>query len=849
MSKSVKNSATCADTICLGVLNPDSRPDANQPVLYLGEAAILNVRLVNATGSDIALKSGVALEIFFQSLDVNPGNCKINLPGWTLTPKQYSLSLAYSAGSSATWGQGDANALAFQISGVQSGLSQATAGFFQVNFSGLPGGNVPGRLKMPLSLIAAPQPGNADLDIAVGLGEGGIIYVSQAGDGLIENRLLLNIINNGAHALFAGTPGQEGKPKISVSFVYGSTAGALAPDADKSAPQTGSAWTIKARESISEGNSWFPTDPDPAGKADDPVWLFQPDQNNHQLIGTGASAAVQFEFDHVISQTVPGITLMYIQFSGFKKDDHTLYNDRLFVLSISKEYLPAPGLLRFSSAVTKILINSSSQQVSIPLFWSMTGVSKIVLEFSSTVAPNIPDVTLPYGGTQPALQFGQYTLRFQGVACSGSLSVTCRAYDANGNDLNDLQQAVTIDFPPVVTAYTGDIQADGSLLLQWTTGGAIGATIAFSSDSLVPSGKMTVPAPQRPLLDNDYYALTAKGGRQNENSVPCTFKVMKFIPLDSIQVGRFPLDITVSPKGDYAFVVNASDNTVSVIEIGSAPPFKVLSPAIGIGNGAWTIGVSPKSDYVFVISSGSTSNTVSLISIKNGPPFQVLPDVIKVGGDFNSIAFTPDGNYALITNNYGSDVSVILLKNGPPFQVLPSVGIANGSQGIGISPKGDYAFVAGNSGTNILSVIEISGGGIFKALPQTISVGNGPSNIAFTPDGNYVLVTNYKDWSVSVIDLRSGAPFKVLTTIGVGCSAVIIAVSPKGDYAIVPDTHGSTMSVIEIGIGPSFKTLPAVGVGFGPSKVAFSPNGNFTFISSTGNDNVTVFGPESVSAF
>ncbi len=28
--------ATCADTICLSVLNPDSKPDANQSVFYLG---------------------------------------------------------------------------------------------------------------------------------------------------------------------------------------------------------------------------------------------------------------------------------------------------------------------------------------------------------------------------------------------------------------------------------------------------------------------------------------------------------------------------------------------------------------------------------------------------------------------------------------------------------------------------------------------------------------------------------------------------------------------------------------------------------------------------------------------
>ncbi len=521
MRVSAKDSATCADTICLSVLNPDSKPAANQPVFYLGEAAVLNVRLVNATGSDLALKSGVVLDIFFQSLDVAPAGCKITLPGWTLTPKQYSLSLAYTDASPSTWGQGDANALAFSIAGVQSGMTQATAGFVQINFTGLSGNNVPARLKMPLSLIAAPSPGKVDLDISVGLGDEGVVYVSQSGGDLIENRLLLNIINKGEQTLFSGTPGKEGTPKIFVSFVYGSTPGALAPDADKSAPQAGSAWNIKGKKSFSaEGYGWHPTDPDPSGNATDPVWLLQPDQNNHHLIGTGAAAAVQFEFDHVISQTAPGITLMHIQFSGFIKDDHTGYNDKLFVLPITKEYLPAPSLIRFSSEITKISAKSSSEELSIPLFWSMTGVSKIVLESSSAVIPNIPDVTIPYSGSQPPLQYDRYALKFSGVECSGSLLVTCRAYDAYGNDLNDLQQTVTIDFPPAATLYTGDIQADGSLLLQWNTQGATGVTFAFSANPFNLSGKMTIPNPPMPLLNNDYYALTAKGGGQNEHSAP-----------------------------------------------------------------------------------------------------------------------------------------------------------------------------------------------------------------------------------------------------------------------------------------------------------------------------------------
>ena len=797
------NTATCADTICLSVLNPDSKPDPNQPVFYLGEAAVLKVRLVNATGNDIALKSGATLEIFFLALDVNLAACKIALPGWTLTSKQYSLSLAYTAGSPGTWGQGDANALAFQITGVQSSRSQATTGFFQVSFSGLTGNNIPGRLKMPLGLIAAPKDGNADLNLDVRLGDGGIIYVSQPDGSMVENRLLLNIVNMGAQELFSGTPGKEGTPMISVSFVYGSSPGALAPDDDKSAPQAGSAWNIKCIQSITDGNDWRPTDPD-AAKLSDPVWVLKPDQNNHQLIGTGDSAAIQFEFDHVISKNAPDITLMYILFSGFRKNDTKDYNDKLFVLPITKEYLPNPGLLRFSSEVTNITINSSSQEVSIPLLWSMTGVSQIVLKCGSTVTPIIPDLIITYDGTQPALQQDQYTLKFQGVKFSGDLTITCSAYGTNGSFINDSQQTITFDFPPVVTLYTGDIQPDGSLLLTWTTEGAAKVTILSTDYDANGSTKIPMKSGE-PLLDNPYYAITAHGV-PGEDSGPYEFRFKKWAVIgDPISAGKTSHSgVAVSPNGHFAFVTNLGDNTVSVIDLRNGPPFNVLPQAIGVGKQPSNIAVSPNGHFAFV--SNKYDFYVSVIDLRNGPPFNVLPQAIGVGEMPNDIVVSPKGDSAFVANYLSNSVSVIDLRNGPSFNVLPQeINLGSFAWSIVVSPNGHFAFVTGKD-DNTVSVIDLHGPPFYA--PQTIDVGNDPVSIAVSPNGGYVFVANSKDNTVSVIDLLSGQPFKVLPqAIGVGFAPISIAVSPNGGYVFVANQDGNTISVIG---GVSVRAFPFI---------------------------------------
>ncbi len=132
---------------------------------------------------------------------------------------------------------------------------------------------------------------------------------------------------------------------------------------------------------------------------------------------------------------------------------------------------------------------------------------------------NIQDKCISYLGVQPALQYDQYTLEFSGHCKRRNLLVTCKAYnDANDCDtplpqssLSVLQFTVDIDFPPLVTAYTGEVQADGSLKLQWTTDGATSVMLKGTGMIYGPNVGTTIDNPEFPLLNNDYYSLVAKG--------------------------------------------------------------------------------------------------------------------------------------------------------------------------------------------------------------------------------------------------------------------------------------------------------------------------------------------------
>src|SRR5262249_47336007 len=143
------------------------------------------------------------------------------------------------------------------------------------------------------------------------------------------------------------------------------------------------------------------------------------------------------------------------------------------------------GLIRFTSGVRKVTVHSSKDPVSIPLRWAMTGVSKITLDFDFVPAQgiNLNSFQRNYMDDQPPLQHDSYQLVFSQMQQSGMLIVTCTANPVDNSDPSDLQQTIVLDFPPVVTSYTGELQPDGKLLLTWTSQGA--TKVALNPD-LIP---------------------------------------------------------------------------------------------------------------------------------------------------------------------------------------------------------------------------------------------------------------------------------------------------------------------------------------------------------------------------
>jgi uncharacterized protein (TIGR02145 family) len=568
--------------IGLSISNP---ADPHQgAVVYTGIAATLNVALTNNTGADITLaSSGQAstLEIFMPSFFTfaEVQAMQISLSGWTFSvdSADQSLLLTYSGTDGSAWSAG-AN-IAFSITNVES-TAQPFTDSIQIDPSNM-SGTLPLQVEAPLSLALPPQPGNANLPdtLQVSLDTEGTVYVSQSGDPL-ANTLFLNFKNTGSTPIYSGTSQWQARPQVIISFVYGQTAGSLAQDSDQASPGVGSAWNIAASIAVSEGNAWQPVNPNASGVAGHPSWILEPVATNQGIIGTDDSANIKFQFQQIVSLTPMGNTQMVVHFTGFPKDDQTVYNDHVFILNITKLAPPATrGLLSFFSPASTVTVTDPNASVSFNFSWSMFQVDSIALSWNGATAPLLTANYEGSSGAPPPLGYDHKSVSLPyativsslGPSKSESVLFTLNGYDGNGNELNSLQFTVAAIgewralslASSVSQAVIYDPAASLTLTLSWTMFEVATAAISWSVGSGQPVPLKTVSYTPPQLSGSDQTSIqipiTAIAAEISSATSGATSGTVVFT-LDSFDVNGNPLTTpTCSVSVSYLYFVDPRD--------------------------------------------------------------------------------------------------------------------------------------------------------------------------------------------------------------------------------------------------------------------------------------------------
>lgn len=92
-----------------------------------------------------------------------------------------------------------------------------------------------------------------------------------------------------------------------------------------------------------------------------------------------------------------------------------------------------------------------------------------------------------------------------------------------------------------------------------------------------------------------------------------------------------------------------------------------------------------------------------------------------------------------------------------------------------------------------------------------------------------VLITNWGDDTVSVVDLDSG---QQLSEIKVGAKPYDVKVDPSGRYAYVTNSAGTDISVIDV---QAMLEAHRISVGFSPRDMAISKDGSFLVVANSGD--------------
>ncbi len=259
-------------------------------------------------------------------------------------------------------------------------------------------------------------------------------------------------------------------------------------------------------------------------------------------------------------------------------------------------------------------------------------------------------------------------------------------------------------------------------------------------------------------------------------------------------LGRNPGFVALHPEGTYAYVTNAWDTTVSVIDIASRTV--VATVEVGPWGGPMGVTCSPGGDRVYA--ANWKGDIVTVIDTASNS----VAATITVGDAPYGVAARPDSAKVYVTHYYDGTVSVI---DGATNTVVGTISVSSGAYGVAFSPDGARAYVS-NKFDGTVSVIDAASDSVIT----TIGVGSSPLSLAVRPDGMRVYVTQETEHTIAIIDTASDA---VVATVGAGGLVPRgIAVSPDGTLLYVANAGSNTVSVMEIIYEGEIGPLPPVAV-------------------------------------
>jgi YVTN family beta-propeller protein len=272
-------------------------------------------------------------------------------------------------------------------------------------------------------------------------------------------------------------------------------------------------------------------------------------------------------------------------------------------------------------------------------------------------------------------------------------------------------------------------------------------------------------------------------------------------------------DMGPFPMGLFAYIVNESSNTVSIIDTIN----NTVIGSVNVGILPNEVAINPTGTKIYV--TNGQSETVSVISRY----IETVETTVRVGPNPFYIAVNPDGKTIYVTNNGGDSVSLIDTASNT---VRNTIHLGINPCGIAVNPAGTKVYVTVDG---LLLVIDTATNSVESQVP----VGKYPWQVAVSPDGNRVYVANDGSDTVSVIDTATN---NVITTVPVGDQPRGIAVTMDGTKVYVGNAGSDSVSIINTSTNTVIATIK---VDY-PWGIAVSQDGSKLYVTSYASSNCSI---------
>ncbi len=235
--------------------------------------------------------------------------------------------------------------------------------------------------------------------------------------------------------------------------------------------------------------------------------------------------------------------------------------------------------------------------------------------------------------------------------------------------------------------------------------------------------------------------------------------------ITTIEVGKQPSGLAISPAGDMALIANRAGKSISVVSI-KGKEVKLID-TVDMGEKIAAVAITPDGKRALAVK--RPAHKIALLEI-DGQKVTYNNYDMSVGVQPYNVQITPNGKLALIANHgpgpdgHVDTVSVIDLEAKPP-RVIDHVVVGDAPEGLVISPTGEIAvavLIKGSGSTPLdawfrnrngsLAVLDIEGKKVTKL--DEVEVRGLPEGAVFSPDGRYLYIGNFTDSDISILKVE-----------------------------------------------------------------------------------------------